>query len=415
VGIHRRVTLLLAVRLPDGNRTYLPAAFQRNGRVKPFAAMYKKREELFHGASYYLRWYVPSDNGKQKQKWACVGPDPEAAFTARQNKEDELAGGMTNAAPVQSAQTLKVQVDEYLKGLLNKGKSHKTYVGYKQHLNLFLAFCPRPLMSMVTEKDLEAFCGWLRDNYGHTNATIFNVFQSLNAFWRKHKMLLPLDRKDWPKPGKKVVEPYDPEELLQLFNACDFETRVAFMFFLGTGCREQETSNAWWRDINFRTKTLTVRFKPAWSPKDKAERVIPLNSSLVEVLKVWRERNPEAQRVFSSKEGGLEGHFLRRLKEVSHAARLNCGQCVNKVGQSCAEHPVCQKFTLHKFRKTFATHLVAQGVSLEKVQMWLGHADLQTTKSYVLREGEATSHERDVVDLVNSKLYRMPEPDLAVA
>ena len=55
------------------------------------------------------------------------------------------------------------------------------------------------------------------------------------------------------------------------------------------------------------------------------------------------------------------------------------------------------KMTPHSFRAGIATHLLEQGVSLEDVQMLLGHADPRTTKIYDHREREVT---RNIVERI---------------
>jgi integrase/recombinase XerD len=40
-------------------------------------------------------------------------------------------------------------------------------------------------------------------------------------------------------------------------------------------------------------------------------------------------------------------------------------------------------FWLHKFRATFATKHLQDGVDLRTVQMWLGHKDLESTMRYL--------------------------------
>jgi integrase/recombinase XerD len=84
-----------------------------------------------------------------------------------------------------------------------------------------------------------------------------------------------------------------------------------------------------------------------------------------------------------NKFGGVEGHFLHKLKRLTLRAGLNCGHCVNKKGLSCKKHPVCDNWELHKFRKSFATIHHESGVSARTLQAWLGHSDLETTISYL--------------------------------
>ncbi len=53
--------------------------------------------------------------------------------------------------------------------------------------------------------------------------------------------------------------------------------------------------------------------------------------------------------------------------------------------KAVAERANLQKenFWLHKFRATFATWHLWNGVDLRTVQMWLGHSDMESTMRYL--------------------------------
>ena len=115
---------------------------------------------------------------------------------------------------------------------------------------------------------------------------------------------------------------------------------------------------------------------------------------MVEALKARRKKYPSTRWIFLSKEGKPDNHLLRKLKKIALRAGLNCGQCRTKVtvGKydhkkevevSCATHPVCEHFYLHRFRETCATRWQEHGIPLRTVQAWLGHKNLETTQSYL--------------------------------
>lgn len=66
-------------------------------------------------------------------------------------------------------------------------------------------------------------------------------------------------------------------------------------------------------------------------------------------------------------------------------AGLNCGSCKDEKDdkRTCADAPICHRFFLHKFRHTFATMHLRDGVDLRTVQHWLGHADITSTQVYL--------------------------------
>jgi site-specific recombinase XerD len=73
---------------------------------------------------------------------------------------------------------------------------------------------------------------------------------------------------------------------------------------------------------------------------------------------------------------------------------LNCGNCITGsydeflqiipgTEQSCKDAPCCEQWTLHKFRRTWATFHLWNGVPITTLQAWIGHSDLTTLNRYV--------------------------------
>jgi integrase len=50
---------------------------------------------------------------------------------------------------------------------------------------------------------------------------------------------------------------------------------------------------------------------------------------------------------------------------------------------SCKTAPVCEKWILHRFRKTCATRWHENGIPVRTIQKWLGHKKLETTVKYL--------------------------------
>jgi integrase len=224
-------------------------------------------------------------------------------------------------------------------------------------------------------------------------------------------------RRDLPRYTKKTVDAYTEDELRALFAAANDNERLIFQFFLGSGARESEVAYACWSDINFRDKTFAVTEKRAFGfiPKDREERVIPLSDSLVKALKERYARTRGTRLIFPNNQGRPNGHFLRMLKKLAKRAGLNCGECFN-LGkgrrQSCVKAPVCDKFELHKFRRSFATLHHEAGVPARQIQQWLGHSDLSTTLRYLAISDDRSEKTRS---RVNNSFAFLQEQEQAAA
>jgi site-specific recombinase XerD len=109
-------------------------------------------------------------------------------------------------------------------------------------------------------------------------------------------------------------------------------------------------------------------------------------SSLLSALGEYKARqsgpNPH-NLVFPTATGKPDKKFENKLKRIANRAGLNCGHCVSRHGNKCAAGPHCGKWFLHKFRHTYATNCLEDGVSIRTVQEWLGHSDLESTMIYL--------------------------------
>jgi integrase/recombinase XerD len=176
-------------------------------------------------------------------------------------------------------------------------------------------------------------------------------------------------KRDWPEFTQEEPEVYEREELDALFQACTVEERLWFEFFLMTGMREQEVMHTYWRDVNLAGHTVRVTHKPdrGWTPKAYKEREIPIPDKLAASLKAWKAKSDKAcNLVFPTAGCKPKFDFLDCLKAVAKRAKFNP-----------------DNFWLHKFRATFATWALWNGVDLRTVQSWMGHSDMESTMRYL--------------------------------
>jgi site-specific recombinase XerD len=90
-----------------------------------------------------------------------------------------------------------------------------------------------------------------------------------------------------------------------------------------------------------------------------------------------------ADLVFPNTRGKPDSLHIEVVKRVAQRAKLNCGQCETKHGNRCADGPHCKRFFLHKFRHTFATEHLRDGVDIRTLQSWMGYRDIHSTIVYL--------------------------------
>lgn len=99
--------------------------------------------------------------------------------------------------------------------------------------------------------------------------------------------------------------------------------------------------------------------------KGDNERVIPLESWVMESLEVWKKIKPKAKNFFCTLDGG---QLNRRY--------------INAMLERYSKRAGIDHINPHALRHTYATELLGDGFNIREVQQVLGHADLSTTMIY---------------------------------
>jgi integrase len=368
VTLNRTVNLTKRVQTAKGLR-YCPVVVATNGRVRADLVMVNAQQERHPEGAYYLEWWEGA-----KRIRLSVGKDAGDASARRLQKEAEL--NAVNHGVAVSPQNgngnghrlLSLAVQEFLDET-KLTKKPKTHAAYSSALKYFQESCPKMYLADLERKDLLKFSAYLRDVKKQSPRSVYNKFENVMTFLKSQGIRGLLGKNDWPRFVEEEPEVYEREELDKLFAVCDEEERLWYEFFLMTGMREQEVMHCSWADVNLSRSTITVRYKPEYgfSPKNYREREIPIPAKLVASLKAHKVKSDKTcDLVFPTAGCSPKLNFLDDLKAVAERANLQ------------KEH-----FWLHKFRATFATWHLWNGVDLRTVQMWLGHSDMESTMRYL--------------------------------
>jgi len=295
------------------------------------------------------------------------------------------------------AATIAQSIDAYLKDVEPPQREPKTYEEYRNVLYRFRDTCKKKFAKDVERKDCLEFMRHLY-SIGNEARTVYNRIGIVQQWLRLNGITGLLHGRDKPKFVTNMREMYQPEDLEALFKACDTEERIRYLFFLLTGERDKEVRYTAWSDIDFNRKCVRVTAKKelGFKPKDKEEREIPVPAALLEALREYKARQKGLNRhdlVFPTSEGKPDKKLENKLKRIACRSGLNCGRCISKYGNKCGDGPYCGKWFLHKFRHTFATTCLEEGVSIRTLQEWLGHSDLASTMVYLKYVGRQGVHE----------------------
>jgi integrase len=354
------------------------------------------------GAKFHVRY----TDARKKQTWSNPYDTVEEAQGAAKNI-DAIIVAQARGLSVEEAskatnvnrKTVKTAVEEFLN--FNRGLRPRSVQAYTTGVTEFLKYLPssvRFIDEAATTKVLDGYKAVL-EKQDYAPKTIHNrlliVCFLLKHFAKETGVTYPTKLVKMPRLQRVTAKPYSSEELKRIFAAMDPEEYIRYLFFVHSGCREQEVQYAEWSDIDFEEGTYTLRPKNdvGFVPKSFEERAVPLTTELLDILRA-RKKSATTRWIFTNENGDPEGHFLRKFKGIAKRAGLNCGQCETEISDgkyhkkerikvSCADRPVCEKHYLHRLRKTAATRWLRSGINLLDIQNWLGHKSLETTQIYL--------------------------------
>ncbi len=167
-----------------------------------------------------------------------------------------------------------------------------------------------------------------------------------------------------PQKLPRFLSSEEIEKVLAVAKALRREWYWVFLLGIYAGLRKREISFIWWEWFDFERRTITIQESEDFNPKSGRHRTVPMHSKIKEEFEPCRE---ESGYIFSDdrerKQNRYRYDFRKGFDKVCNAAGVD-------------------NATPHVLRYTFASQLAIAGVSLYKVQKWLGHKDSVTTQIY---------------------------------
>ena len=282
--------------------------------------------------------------------------------------------------------TIEQAFELFIRKATVRNLSQNTIRVYGYHFETFCNYVSREdLISNVTEKTIDNFIMYLKENTAANDVTINSYMRTIRSFlyYCMENGYLQRFKVTMVKAEKKIKETYTEQELEKLLKkpnlkTCSFteyKTWVFENYLLGTGNRISSALNVRICDIDFDSEMILIR-----KTKNRKQQLIPLSHTLSEVLQEYlliRKGEPE-DFLFCNMYGG-QGNRRTFQQEVQE---YNVRRGVNKT--SC-----------HLFRHTFAKHWILSGGDIFRLQKILGHYDLAVTKEYLQMFGHDLQQDFD--------------------
>jgi integrase len=153
--------------------------------------------------------------------------------------------------------------------------------------------------------------------------------------------------------------------------------RPIVLLALNTGLRRGELLALMWKDVNMKTKWITVAGQTS---KNNQTRRVPLNAEAATILEGWNRQSKgllTGSYVFAGNKGKRMTAITTAWRSLRRLARL-------------------RNFHFHDLRHHFASRLVQSGVDLNSVRELLGHSDIKMVLRYahLAPEGLASAVEK---------------------
>jgi integrase len=361
---NRKASIWMYVKVGDRWR-YVKPVEGRNHKLKAGSCLVDGVEQHHPDATYYIRYREGS-----KTVWRKCSSAADATVAA-ERQEAYLAAFAHGLTPKQQYDKAPVPVmmsDVLLAWLEEYRLSHRpeSFKLMEATLNEFHGWNRKNLVAKITRVDLLRYRAWCIETQKNEPRTAANKMLRVNQFIRA---VLKLDPGKGPvtvKDGKFTeLEPtvFNDDELEAFFKECDAFRFAVFKTYLMAGLRKAELENLTWGDVDFTAGVIRITPKKDWQPKTWDARTIEVPDALLTIL---QELPLRGKLVFANGSGHMYTHSWDDCKKIAKKAKV----------EDC--HP-------HKFRATFATRNLQNGLDLKTVQALLGHRDIASTMRYLAK------------------------------
>ena len=280
-------------------------------------------------------------------------------------------------SPTNAARRWSVAYTDYLRSECHLAEN--TVMAYSRDMKLFIEWLGKRSIQKLTIAELSDYVAHLNSKNLASSSIARNIvavkmffrYLQLEGILVDNKVELLGSQKLWQRIPS-VMSPREVDQFLMAprrYELYHFRDRALLEMLYATGCRASEVSNLQIRDLH-----LDQRYCKCHG-KGSKQRLTPLGDAAIDALNLYFEkqrpklealRPDEPDWVFLSRSG-------RRMR------REAIWELVKKYAAIAG---ISISISPHTLRHSFATHLLAGGADLRRVQEMLGHSSIATTQIY---------------------------------
>lgn len=266
----------------------------------------------------------------------------------------------------------------YCKGVLSFGCVQEYGIIYNKHYTLLYDMDLCDIKPIHIQQCVNTAAEYSVSRKRKVYFLLHRVFEQ--AIFNGYADYNPVEKVKPPKKVRKNVQLFEPEQIEQLFDTYNAESRM-LLLELWTGLRRGELLALHWDNINLEKRCINVcqtivnsdggqRIRA--TTKNNRDRVVPLNDYAVQILNDIRTYDSFNGYLFKCR--GSDTPMSFRTYHERYKAYYKAQQ---------HKHNDLPYMTPHKLRHTFASYLLQCGADIETVKNLLGHTDVATTSLYV--------------------------------
>lgn len=340
-------------------------------------------------------------DGKWKTKW--VSTKVKAIKGNKKKAENELENIRSNFQEEINSDNIdneNILFIDFMKKWLKIIKSYveeTTYCGYEKLINGRMTTYfenKKVILQTIKAQDIQEFYQYLIEN-GLSGNTVkhyhANIRKALQYAVKTDVIISnPADKVELPKIDTYNAKHYTSEEILKLLKLIEntkLETPVVLSCFYGL--RRSEVVGLKWSAIDFTNKTVLINHTVTQITSNHSNKLVKKDKTKTKSSTRTLPLLPVIE------------NYLLELKEKQKQNKIICGNsynqedldyiCVDNMGTLLNPDYVSHTFSkllkknnlrvirFHDLRHTCASLLLAEGINMKQIQVWLGHSNYNTT------------------------------------